>query len=147
MATIHLDDIDVNIIKILQEDARLSLRELAKLINVSVPTISSHVKRLEDSGVIQGYRAIIFLGESKANIRALIEVNLYVQTDTDFLLYLENSVCVNECNFMTGDFSYHIHASFETVDELNIFVSFIQKNYGKTRVSIELEKKIKKEEV
>lgn len=146
MATIHLDDIDVNIIKALKEDARLSLRELAKLINVSVPTASSHVKRLEDSGVIQGYRAIIFLGESKANINALIEVNLFVQTDEEFLAFLENSECVKECTFMTGDFSYHIYAAFENVDNLNNFVSFIKNNYGRTKVSIELHKKIKKQE-
>ena len=54
-----LDPLDIRILKALQEDARLSFRELARRTRASVPTVSAHVRRLEALGVVRGYRADI----------------------------------------------------------------------------------------
>ena len=54
-----LDETDARILKHLQEDARISFRELGKTIGVSTPTVSSRVKALEERGVIRGYSALI----------------------------------------------------------------------------------------
>jgi DNA-binding Lrp family transcriptional regulator len=54
-----LDDIDAKILIQLQENARLSFREIGKSVGVSTPTVSSRVKVLEEKGVIKGYSAII----------------------------------------------------------------------------------------
>lgn len=53
----ELDDADIRILQALQEDARLSFRDLAGIAGVSTPTASSKVKALEAKGVIRGYRA------------------------------------------------------------------------------------------
>lgn len=52
-----LDPLDIRILKALQDDARLSFRELSRQTHASVPTISVHVGRLERLGVLRGYRA------------------------------------------------------------------------------------------
>ena len=52
-----LDPIDARIVALLQEDARLSYRDLAERLNVSTPTVSARVKDLEDLGVLHGYHA------------------------------------------------------------------------------------------
>ena len=52
----ELDDADIRILRALQDDARLSFRDLAELAGVSTPTASSKVKALEAKGVIRGYR-------------------------------------------------------------------------------------------
>ncbi|MFQ5910347.1 MAG: winged helix-turn-helix transcriptional regulator [Thermoplasmata archaeon] len=54
-----VDETDAKILKHLQEDARLSYREIGKIVGVSTPTVSSRIKALEEQGVIEGYSAII----------------------------------------------------------------------------------------
>ena len=54
-----LDDIDKKIIKVLQDDARTSLRKISKLVKVSLGTVSNRVKRMERNGVIKGYSVIL----------------------------------------------------------------------------------------
>jgi len=54
---VDLDTLDIRILKALQQDARLSFRELSRQTRASVPTVSTHVRRLERLGVLRGYRA------------------------------------------------------------------------------------------
>lgn len=53
----RLDELDVKILALLQEDARLSFREIAQQIGSTTPTVSARIKALEDIGLLQGYRA------------------------------------------------------------------------------------------
>ena len=55
----ELDRTDRDIIRSLERDARLSLRSVAEEIGVSLGTVSNRLKRLEDTGVIKGYRVEI----------------------------------------------------------------------------------------
>lgn len=55
----ELDGTDLAILRALQEDARLSFRELSRRIGVSVPTVSARVARLEELGVLAGYHASV----------------------------------------------------------------------------------------
>lgn len=52
-----LDDNDIHILEVLQANGRLSFRQIAEKVNVSVPTVSSKVGNLERLGAIRGYRA------------------------------------------------------------------------------------------
>ncbi|TLZ64557.1 MAG: winged helix-turn-helix transcriptional regulator [Methanobacteriota archaeon] len=54
-----LDRTDVEILRALQEDARLSYRQLARRVGVSVPTVSARVANLEQIGVLTAYRAVV----------------------------------------------------------------------------------------
>ena len=54
-----LDEIDKKILKRLQEDARISFKEIAKEVGTSEATIFVRVKKLQKSGVIKGFRAIL----------------------------------------------------------------------------------------
>ena len=55
----ELDRTDRDIIRCLERDARMSLRSVAEEIGVSLGTVSNRLKRLEDTGVIKGYRVEI----------------------------------------------------------------------------------------
>lgn len=55
----NLDAVDWRLLAELQEDARLSYKELGRRINLSAPAVAERVRRLEESGVIRGYRAEI----------------------------------------------------------------------------------------
>jgi Lrp/AsnC family leucine-responsive transcriptional regulator len=54
-----LDNTDVKILKVLQENGRLSFRQIADRVKVSVPTVSSKVGTMENMGIIKGYTATL----------------------------------------------------------------------------------------
>nr|MDO8045028.1 Lrp/AsnC family transcriptional regulator [Candidatus Baldrarchaeota archaeon] len=56
---VQLDDIDVEILKILQKDCRVTLDQMSKMLNVPKSTLHYRIKRLEKQGVIEGYYAKI----------------------------------------------------------------------------------------
>ncbi|MCW4047107.1 MAG: Lrp/AsnC family transcriptional regulator [Candidatus Bathyarchaeota archaeon] len=55
----ELSETDVKILKCLLEDARFSSRQIAKNVGVSVGTVLSRIKKMEDEGLIKGYAAIL----------------------------------------------------------------------------------------
>jgi len=54
-----LDSVDWRLVAELQSDGRLSYKELGRRINLSAPAVAERVRRLEDAGVITGYRATV----------------------------------------------------------------------------------------
>lgn len=55
----ELDETDVNILRTLQENGRLSFRQIAEKVKVSVPTVSNKIAAMENAGVIKGYMACL----------------------------------------------------------------------------------------
>jgi Lrp/AsnC family leucine-responsive transcriptional regulator len=55
----ELDPTDMSIIEILQQDGRISVSELGRRVGLSQPAASERLKRLEERGVVAGYRAVI----------------------------------------------------------------------------------------
>ena len=55
----ELDPTDLSMIEILQQDGRISVSELGRRVGLSQPAASERLKRLEERGVISGYRAIV----------------------------------------------------------------------------------------
>lgn len=70
-----LDDLDRRILGELLGDARLSYREIARRLDVTAPTVSRRVQRMEDLGVIRGYRAVV-APEPAGEVEAPTEVDL-----------------------------------------------------------------------
>ena len=54
-----LSETDMKILQVLLEDARFSSRQIAKKVGVSVGTVLSRIKKMEDEGLIKGYSAIM----------------------------------------------------------------------------------------
>ena len=55
----ELDPTDLSMIEILQQDGRISVSELGRRVGLSQPAASERLKRLEERGVISGYRAVV----------------------------------------------------------------------------------------
>src|SRR4051794_16805686 len=54
-----LDATSWELLRYLQEDARMSFAELARRLHLSAPAVAERIRRLEDTGIITGYRAIV----------------------------------------------------------------------------------------
>lgn len=109
-----LDAIDLKIIEILMDDARTSNAELAAQIHRSESACHRRVRRLEESGVIEGYTAVINRTAIGKPDNIFVEITL-ASTDEETLNAFEQAVraCddVITCHFMTGDADYLLHIS------------------------------------
>ncbi|GAA4519946.1 Lrp/AsnC family transcriptional regulator [Nonomuraea ferruginea] len=72
-----MDAMDWAILTELQADARLSFSELSRRVHLSSPAVAERVRRLEETGVIEGYHAHVDLGRAGRTVRALIRMSCY----------------------------------------------------------------------
>jgi DNA-binding Lrp family transcriptional regulator len=83
----ELDETEIKILRELQKDASISKRRLAKKVDVSTPTISSKIEKLEDMGIIQGYK--LHLDYDKLGLTKYV---LIVDTVPDKLEKVSNEI-------------------------------------------------------
>lgn len=69
-----LDHLDWALLRELQADARLSYNELARRVGLSSPAVAERVRRLEDAGVITGYRAEVDPAKVGLSVAALVQM-------------------------------------------------------------------------
>lgn len=69
-----LDEIDRAILGILQSDGRLGVTEIGRRVNLSQPAVSARIRRLEQTGVITGYRAVVDPSRLGLNIQAVVRL-------------------------------------------------------------------------
>ncbi|MFI9504761.1 Lrp/AsnC family transcriptional regulator [Nocardia sp. NPDC052566] len=71
---VPLDATDRAILGLLQTEARLGVTEIGRRVNLSQPAASARIKRLEQSGVITGYRAVVDPAALGLNLHAVIRL-------------------------------------------------------------------------
>ena len=76
MVLSEVDELDLKIIKTLQEDARASYRKVAEKLDIATGTVQNRVHRLEDIGIIQGYHCHLNYAKLGFNITALIGISI-----------------------------------------------------------------------
>src|SRR3569833_4649296 len=69
-----LDDVDWRLLELLQADGRLSCKLLGRRINLSAPAVAERARRLEETGVITGYRAQVDARRAGQPLQAFVEM-------------------------------------------------------------------------
>ena len=131
----ELDNIDKKIISMLQENARVSLKEIAEQVYLSSPAVSVRIDNLVESGYIQGFHAVINPIKLGYHIKAFINLEVSPVEKNDFYPYIKKCKNVVECNCVTGDYSMLLEVLFPSTDELDQFIGELQK-YGRTKTLI-----------
>lgn len=85
-----IDEIDVRILRELQADSRISIRELSKRVNLSPPSVTERVKRLEEHRIIEGYTIRLNKKELGFAIDCIIEVTMRDGQYEKFKNYIKN---------------------------------------------------------
>ena len=114
-----MDSVDKDIIIHLQEDARLSMTSIGKLIGLSQPAVTERVKRLEEQGVIKRYRAVV--SNEKVGKSTVAFILFRTTQCLNFVDYCENSPQVVECHRISGEHNYLIKVVVESTKELELF--------------------------
>lgn len=130
-----MDDIDRKILKLLQDNARVSLKTIAEKTFLSSPAVSARIERLEKEGVISGYHALVDPIRLGYHILAFINLDVMPEDKPKFYAYAEETPNVLECNCVTGDYSMLMKVAFQSTMELDIFIGQLQK-FGKTSTQI-----------
>ena len=120
--TLKLDDLDIDILRSLNANARKSFRDIAKELQVSLTTVSNRVRAMEKNGVIQGYIPVIDPEKLGYDIMVVIGIKVIhgriVETERD----LAKEPGVFAVFDSTGEWDAIMLARFHNRGQLNEFV-------------------------
>jgi Lrp/AsnC family leucine-responsive transcriptional regulator len=131
----ELDHIDYEILRMLQEDARMPLKEIAASVFLSSPAVSARIENLVNKGYIQGFHAQINPEVMGYHIKAFINLEVSPKDKKNFYPYIKECRNVVECNCVTGDYSMLLEVLFPSTAELDQFIGELQE-YGRTNTLI-----------
>lgn len=136
-----IDQIDVKILQELQKNGRARRNKLAEIVNLSVPSVSERMKKLEDRNLIEGYYAVLNPRNFNFDITAFIFVEVDNSSNYNkFIETVSNEAEVLECHSITGDGSHFLKIRTKNTESLEKLLSNIQSMPGvkKTRSNIVL---------
>jgi Lrp/AsnC family leucine-responsive transcriptional regulator len=129
-----LDHIDLKILSILQNRGRSRLADIAEEVELSAPAVMERVKKLESSGVIKGYQALLDSKKIGKDITAFIGVSIGNQRDIDkFAVRMLDHQDVLECHHVTGDESFILKVKSANTGSLEKLLGEIRSVEGVTR--------------
>lgn len=132
-----LDEIDVLILQELQKDSRLSIRELSKRINLSPPSVTERVRRLEDSGIIEGYTIKINKKKLGLPIDCIIKVTMKNGQHEKFKEFINEYKRSEWCYRIAGDGCFLVKLSVKALGDIEEFINAIS-SYAITETIIAL---------
>ena len=100
---LKMDKINREILTTLQENGRISFADLGKKVHLSAPAAAERVKKLEDAGVIAGYRASVNFEQLGYPIEAMIQVKVFLGKEAMFIKLAKSRSEIIECYNVTGD--------------------------------------------
>ncbi|KAB1156513.1 Lrp/AsnC family transcriptional regulator [Flavobacterium luteum] len=105
----NIDETDKKILRLLQENAHFTLKDISNQINLSLTPVHDRVKRLEKDGIIEKYVSILNKKKLGMHLTVYCQITLIKQTidiSEAFNQAILNLPEVVECNFVSGNFDY-----------------------------------------
>ncbi len=117
-----LDDIDCEILAELQADARITFAALGRSVGLSTPAVIERVHRLEESGVILGYRTQVDPARVGLPVRAIIQVRVAGDKLAKFASVVRSLPEVLECHRVTGAESFIVQVAVRDVGHMETVI-------------------------
>jgi Lrp/AsnC family transcriptional regulator, leucine-responsive regulatory protein len=133
--TSGLDAVDRTVIAELQADGRLTLAELGRRVGLSPAAVGDRVRRLEDAGVITGYRAVVDPRALGYALTAIIRVRPAPRQLPKVADLARRTAEVVECHRVTGEDCYYMTAHVRDVTHLEEVIDGFAL-YGQTTTSV-----------
>ena len=135
MKDIALDPTDRQIIAELAKDGRISFAELGRRVSLSSPAVTERVRRLEQTGVITGYRAEIDPRALGYSLTAIVRVKPAVRQLSKIAELAADIPQIEECLRITGEDCFYMKLHLGSIEELpSVLDRFLL--YGETTTSI-----------
>ena len=119
LTALPLDEKDRLILKLLQQNAKITVREIAAQVHLSTTPVHERIKRMEDSGVILQYATLV----NHARVRKGLMVICYIslkehnkKSGTRFIKTINELTEVIECYNISGEFDFMLKVVTESMD-------------------------------
>lgn len=113
-----LDDIGWKILIELQKDARVTFAELGRRVGLSTPAVVERVRKLEDEGIILGYRTLVDASKIGLPILAFIRISVVGDSLNKIILVAKDLPEVLECHRVTGSDSFILKVTGASIEHL-----------------------------
>src|ERR1700738_3866519 len=131
----ELDNVNIRVLEELQHDPRLTMSELGRRIGMSSPAVTERVRRLEEAGVIRGYRLDLNPVALGLPIAAYIRIRPNPGQLPRIAELAQQIPEVVECHRVTGEDCFILKVYIPAIDQLDqLLDSFLL--YGSTTTTI-----------
>ncbi|GEJ43668.1 MULTISPECIES: Lrp/AsnC family transcriptional regulator [unclassified Chryseobacterium] len=121
----QLDDKDLQLLRLLQKNAKLTVKELAKEISLSTSPVFERVKRLEQEGFIKRYAAVLDAEKLNRGFTVFCQIKLKIHDRSvgyDFVKEILEIEEVAECYNISGDFDFLLKVQVRDMKHYQDFV-------------------------
>ncbi len=119
VAPLQLDEKDVKILRLLQQNARITVKEISDSIHLSTTPVHERVKRMEEAGVIKQYAALVDPAKVRKGLMVICYVSLKEHNKTagsKFIKNIQEMPEVIECYNISGEFDFMLKVVAENMD-------------------------------
>jgi Lrp/AsnC family leucine-responsive transcriptional regulator len=141
-----IDSLNVKILKCLQLNARLSNAEIGRQVGISSPAVSERIKKMEDVGIIEGYKTIVSPFEIGYQLKAIITLRAFMGKLKPFLEKVKTYDEVINCYRITGDENIVMEVVLKNQKHLEAFIDQLI-TYGESKTQIVLSRVVKQKSV
>ncbi|MGD0645751.1 MAG: Lrp/AsnC family transcriptional regulator [Candidatus Bathyarchaeia archaeon] len=128
--SIKIDEKDLAILQLIQENSKLTAKQIAKKVNSPITTVFAKTKRMEELGIIKQYRAILSPEKLNLGTAAFILASVSYRAKPDDVPVSQRAVAeeiarfpeVQEVHIITGDWDLLVKLRAENVDAIGKFV-------------------------
>ena len=132
-----MDALNWKILKCLQENARQSNAKIGRIVGISSPAVSERIKKMEDVGVINGYKTIVSPYEVGYQLKAIITIRAFMGKLKPFLTKVKSFDEVLNCYRITGNENFVLEVMLKNQKHLEQFIDQLI-SYGETKTQIVL---------
>ena len=136
-STNGLDATGWQILRALQENARISFSELGRLVGLSAPAVAERIRKLEESGVISGYHASIDPAKVGYGVLAIIRIAATGINFSKCATSVKRMHEVIECHRITGSDSFYVKVMVPSIQHLEALIDQLQP-FGETTTTLVL---------
>jgi Lrp/AsnC family leucine-responsive transcriptional regulator len=129
------DETDRKLLEELQTDARVSVAELGRRVGLSAPSVADRMRRLEETGVIRGYRTEIDPRALGYDLGAVIRIRPHARQIPKVAQIATDTAEVVECQRITGDDCFFMRLHVRDVEHLEEVLDRFTP-FGQTTTSI-----------
>ena len=122
------------------------MKELGQRVNLTSPAVSERIRRLEESGVIEGYAAIVNPKKLKLHVEAIVHVSMKVSAHERFKKLAHEEREIIECHHVTGEDCMTVKVVCEDTHRLEEILDKIQA-IGDTKTAIILSSPLKRKPI
>jgi DNA-binding Lrp family transcriptional regulator len=115
----NIDEKDLAILKLLQHNARITVKEISDKIHLSTTPVHERIKRMEESGVIKQYATLVDHSKVKKGLMVICYVSLKQHNKnagTKFIKMIQAMPEVVECYNISGEFDFMLKVMAENMD-------------------------------